>query len=112
MKIVARNVKKEEIVGYKGHMKWFQAKKEANEIIMMVNEKQVNKNGDRNNVVNYKDSFAKLCIDSTEYAEKFFNTYKEFTPRVFIRQAAGSMYIEYAVESWSFDGEGLYVKFE
>jgi hypothetical protein len=112
MKMVTRNIKKEDIVGYKGHMRWFQAKKETKEIIMMVNEKQVNKYGDFPNIVNYKECFAKLCIDSTEYAEKFFNTYKEFKPRVFIRQAAGSMYIEYAVDSWSFDGEGLLVKFE
>jgi hypothetical protein len=42
----------------------------------------------------------------------FFNKYKEYKPRVFIRQAAGSMYIEYDVVSWSFDGEGLYVKFQ
>ena len=79
---------------------------------MMVNEKQVNKYGDFPNIINYKESLGKLCIDSTEYAEKFFNKYKEYKPRVFIRQAAGSMYIEYAVECWSFDGVGLFIRFE
>ena len=79
---------------------------------MMVNEKQVNKYGDLPNIINYKESFGKLCIDSTEYAEKFFNKYKDYKTRVFIRQAAVSMYIEYAVDSWSFDGEGLFIRFE
>jgi hypothetical protein len=112
MKVVARNIKKEDIVGYKGHMKWFEAKKEINEILMMVNEKQVNNNGVLSNVINYKESLGKLCIDSAGYAEKFFNKYQGYEPRVFIRQAVGSMYIEFAVDSWCFDGEGLLIKFE
>ena len=102
MKVEARNIKKEDIVGYKGHMKWFEAKKESNEVLMMINEKQVNKSGDLSNIINYKESFGNLCIDATEYAKEFFNKYKEYKPRVFIRQASGSMYIEYAVENWQF----------
>lgn len=61
MKLVAKNLKKENILGYKEHMKWVEAKKENNEILMMVNEKQIN---------------------------------------------------EYAVDSWSVDSEGLFVKFQ
>lgn len=111
MVIVDRNLSREKIVGHKGHMKWFHEDKENREVLLLINEKQINKYGDIVNIINHKESFGRLCVDSIYYIKDFFEKYKGHKPRVFLRQFTGNLFNEYEVESWSVDEEGLYVKF-
>lgn len=111
MVIVDRNLSREKIVGFKGHMKWYYEDKENNELLLLINEKQTNKNGGTVNIINHKESFGRCCIDSIDYIKDFFEKYKGHKPRVFLRQFTGNLFNEYEVESWSVDDEGLYIKF-
>lgn len=111
MKVVQRNVKREDIVNQQGFMKWFKINKENNEILLLINEAQTTETGEIVNVIKYKENFGRISIDSAEYGQKFFEDHKQYDPRIFIRQSAGNLYIEYAIDNWGADEEGLYINF-
>lgn len=111
MKVLQRNLTREDIAKHKGFMAWFKIDKENNEILLLINEKQVTENGERVNVINYKENFGRISIDSPEFGQNFFEKHKQYNPRIFIRQAAGNSYIEYAIDNWGADEEGLFINF-
>lgn len=111
MKVVQRNVKREDIVNQQGFMKWFKINKENNEILLLINETQTTEMGERVNVIKYKENFGRISIDSAEFGQEFFEKHKQYNPRIFIRQAAGNSYIEYAIDDWGTDEEGLFINF-
>lgn len=38
MKILSRNLKREDIVGYRGQMHWFERKLDNDEVLLLINE--------------------------------------------------------------------------
>lgn len=111
MKVLQRNVKREDIVNQQGFMKWFKIDKENNEILLLINEKLTTDNGESVNVINYKENFGRISIDSAEFGQKFFEKHKQYNPRIFIRLDAGKLYNEYAIDNWGTDEDGLFINF-
>jgi hypothetical protein len=112
MVVLQRNISREDIIKHRGFMSWFKIDKENNEILFLINEKHTNKVGEIVNVINYRENFGRLCIDSIKFGQEFFEKYKEYNPRIFIRQDAGYLYNEYDIEKWEADDEGLLIKFK
>jgi hypothetical protein len=112
MKIITGNLKREEIVGYSGHMHWYERNQEDNEILLLINEKEDNENGEIVNMINHKENFGRISIDVPHYGIRFYEENKSSTPRAFIRQCTGRLFNEYEVDSWGADEKGLYIKFK
>lgn len=111
MRVLQRNIKREDIVKYRGHMSWFSINRDDNEILLLINEKQTSKTGDRVNIINYRENFGRISVDSAEYGQKFFEDHKQCKPRAFIRQASGNLFNEYAIDNWATDEDGLFINF-
>ncbi|MBK1809514.1 hypothetical protein JHL18_02495 [Clostridium sp. YIM B02505] len=63
-------------------------------------------------MINFRESFERVSRDVPEYGKEFYEDHKNLKPRVFIRQAAGTLFNEYAIERWGTDDKGIFIKFK
>ena len=110
MKKLSSNLKKEEVALSKGYMRWYRAV--DNEIRLFVNEKAVNEQGLLLNKIYWKENRGILCVDGIEYAAKFYEAYKDYKVRFYIKAEIGALYSEYEVEKWGLCDRGIEVIFK
>lgn len=108
MKILARNLKKEEIALQKGYMKWYKVINNE-ELRFFINESKRDENGDLSNIIDWKNNIAYLCISSREYNEKFYANHKNLKARLFVKENDNSLYNELAVVDWYLSEKGIIV---
>lgn len=107
MKKLRSNLKKEEIAGSKGYMKWYRTF--DNEIRLFVNERALNEKNEVLNKVLWKENKALLCIGSTEYNKNFYEKFKAYTVKFFVKSDVGALYSEYEVKEWFLGEEAIEV---
>ena len=103
------NLTKEEIALTKGYMKWYRVVED--ELRLFVNERALNDNKQPLNKIYWKEKRAELCIDELEYFIKFYDKFKDYKPRVFIKSDVGALYSEYEVEDWGLNDKVIEIKF-
>lgn len=109
MKKIGENLKKEQIAGCKGYMRWYRII--DGELRLFINEKALNDNGEKLNNVYYTKNVAYLCVDGMDYCNKFYERFKEFPVRVYIKSDLGTLYNEFEVKSFGICDKGLEVIF-
>ncbi len=110
MKKLADRLKRIDITLAKGYMKWYRVI--DNELRLFINEQGTDDSGQLHNKLYWKENRAELCIDSLEYATKFYYNYKDYKVRFFIRPESGNLYSEYSVNSWGLNENGIEIIFE
>lgn len=110
MKKLSSNLKKEEIALSKGYMRWYRVV--DNEIRLFVNEKALSEQGLLLNKIYWKENRGILCVDGIEYATKFYEAYKHYKLRFYIKAEVGALYSEYEVDSWGLCDRGIEVIFK
>ena len=110
MRKIGEPLKKEKVAGCKGYMKWYRVIED--ELRLFINEKALNENGGKLNYIYYKENRALLCADGIEYSKEFYERFKDFKVRVFIKSDVGALYSEYEVESFGLCDRGLEVVFK
>lgn len=111
MREVASNLKRE-VTRCKGYMRWYRAFCDNNELRLFINEKQLNESKERVNIVYWNENKADLCLDAVDYAKSFYDKYKNYNIRIFIRPIAGALYSEYVVNSWNVTDRAMEIVFE
>ena len=109
MKRISEALKKEQIAGSKGYVKWFRVI--DGQLRLFVNENSVNKQGEKLNFIYYKENKALLCLDDITCSNDFYEKYKNYDVRVFIKFDSYTLYNEYEVKSFGICNEGLEVLF-
>lgn len=99
MKQLRYNLTKFDIAGVRNYRKWYRAFEETNEVRVFINELLM-KNGERVNKFIYTENRALICIGATKENEWFFNKYKNYDMKFFIRSNVGTVYSEYEVKEW------------
>ena len=107
MKKLRSNLKKEEIAGSKGYMKWYRTF--DNEIRLFVNERALNENNEPLNKILWKENKALLCIGGMEYNKDFYGKFKDYTVKFFVKSDMGALYSEYEVKEWFLGEEAIEV---
>lgn len=106
-KKIRENLKKEHIAGSKGYMKWYRVF--DNELRLFVNEKALNENNEKLNIIYWRENRAILCVDGLEYSKKFYEKHKELDVKFFVKSDVGALYSEYAVKSFGLCDRGIEV---
>ena len=107
MKKLRSNLKKEEIAGSKGYMKWYRAF--DNEIRVFINERFTNENNEIVNKILWKENKALICIGAIKHSEWFYERYKDYDLKFFVKSDMGALYSEYEVKEWFLGEDGIEV---
>lgn len=108
MKKLRSNLKKEEIALSKGYRKWFRVV--DNEIRLFINEKERNDDKKLISKIYWKENRAELCIGNLEGGQKFYEDHKHLDVKFFVKADIETIYSEYEVLGWNFNGNGVQVK--
>ena len=110
MKKLRSNLKKEEIALTKGYMKWYRVVE--NVLRLFINEKALNDNNELLNKIYWKENRAELCVNGYDYSVNFYEKFKDYSLKVFVKSDIGALYSEYEVESWGVNERAIEVKFK
>lgn len=110
IKKLASNLKKSEVALTQSYKNWYRLVE--GEIRLFINETSIHDKEKLENVVDWKNNKADLCISDLESAEKFYEENKEYKVRFFIKPYSVDLYSEYAVKSWGMKNTGLELIFE
>lgn len=58
-------------------------------------------------ILDYKNNKAYLCMADLEYSKKFYNKNKHYKVRLYAKNDAKSLYDEYEVKDWFLSEKGL-----
>lgn len=110
MKVLRRDLKMEDIVGFQGWMRWLYLDKENNVINIMVKSDLKNKeNNEQVNSLNFKGKYVLACMDlDMEAKNKIFEEQlKDYTPRLFYKGSGSKYFVEYEVKNIKVVEEGI-----
>lgn len=107
MKKLRDNLKKEEIAGSKGYMKWYRAF--DNEVRLFINERCLNANNEIVNKIFWKENRALICIGANEDNKWFYEKYKDYDAKFFVKSDVGALYSEYEIKEWYLVESGIEV---